>query len=223
MMIETPLPPPAGTPARQQPPHRRNRGVRTLWLVLLAVFILKEKVGPRRLSATIVGFAGALLMLQPVAQGGNGWAATAMLASSFLVAMTVTGVKVMSRDHTTMTLMSWSAVLGFILTIPPALFVWRWPSGVDLLLLIAMGVLGIVTQACYINGMARGDAAVMAPIDYIRLVFAIVLGYVLFGDVPNALTLLGAAIIVVSTVYITFREARLGKQSASEMEREAEG
>jgi drug/metabolite transporter (DMT)-like permease len=191
---------------------------RTLWLVLLAALILKEKVGPRRLSATIVGFGGALLMLQPVAQGGDGWAAGAALTSSFLVAMTVTGVKVMSRDHTTMTLMSWSAALGFILTIPPALFVWRWPGAGDLLLLIVMGVLGIVTQVCYINGMASGDAAVMAPIDYTRLVFAVILGYLLFGDVPNALTLIGAAIIVISTVYITFREAQLGKQKPRELE-----
>jgi drug/metabolite transporter (DMT)-like permease len=184
---------------------------RTLWLVPLAAFVLKETVGPRRVAATIVGFLGALLMLQPHASGGAGWPAAAALTSALLFAFTVTGMKFMTRDHSTLTLMAWSAVLGFVLAIPPALFVWRWPTLVDFALLCAMGVLGTVTQACYINGMSEGDAAAMAPIDYTRLVFAVILGYALFRDVPNTMTMLGAGIVMASTLYITLREARLGK------------
>ncbi len=184
---------------------------RTLWLVPLAAFVLKESVGPRRVSATIIGFLGALLMLQPQAQGDAGWPAVAALASALLLALTVTGMKVMTRDHSTRTLMAWSAALGFVLAIPPALFVWRWPTGPDLALLGAMGVLGVITQACYIKGMSEGDAAAMAPIDYTRLVFAVILGYALFGDIPNTMTMLGAGIVMASTLYITLRESRLGK------------
>jgi drug/metabolite transporter (DMT)-like permease len=184
---------------------------RTLWLVPLAVFVLKEPVGPRRISATIVGFLGALLMLQPAAQGAMGGPAAAALASSLLFALTVTGMKAMTRDHSTVTLLAWASVLGLVLAIPPALAVWRWPTPLDLLLLAAMGVLGTITQACYIKGMAAGDAAAMAPIDYTRLVFAVVLGYALFGDIPDSMTMAGAVIIIGSTIYITVREARLGK------------
>ncbi len=183
---------------------------RTLWLVPLAAFVLKEHVGPRRVSATLIGFLGALLMLQPAATGEMGLAAAAALVAAFLVAMSVTGMKFMTRDHTTTTLMAWSAVLGFLFMIPPALFVWRWPSWPDLGMLAAMGVLGTITHACYIKGMAEGDAAVMAPLDYTRLVFAIFFGYVVFGEVPNVLTLCGALIIIASTLYITIRESRLG-------------
>lgn len=186
---------------------------RTLWLVPLAAFVLKEKVGPRRIAATLVGFVGALLMLQPATQvdhGEFGIPAAAMLLSSLLVAMTVAGMKLMTRDHTTTTLMAWAAVLGLILSIPPALFVWRWPTPVDMGLLAAMGILGTITQACYIKGMGEGDAAVMAPVDYTRLVFAIVFGYLLFGDVPNAVTMMGAVVVMGSTLYITLRESRLG-------------
>ena len=117
----------------------------------------------------------------------------------------------MTRDHSTLTLMAWYAILGFVLAIPPALYVWRWPSAPDLALLGAMGVLGVITQACYINGMSEGDAAAMAPIDYTRLVFAVILGYALFNDIPNTMTMLGAGIVMASTIYITLREARLGK------------
>lgn len=183
---------------------------RTLWLVPLAAFVLKESVGPRRVAATLVGFLGAILMLRPHAQGEMGAPAAAALASSLLFALTVTGMKVMTRDHTVTTLMAWSAVLGFVLAIPPALFVWRWPTAFDLLLLASMGILGTVTQACYIKGMSEGDAAVMAPVDYTRLVFAIILGYLLFADVPDALTMTGAGIVIASTLYITIRESRLG-------------
>jgi len=184
---------------------------RALWLVPLAAWVLGEKVGPRRVFASVVGFLGVLLMLQPSGQHAHlSLAAGAALASSLLFAFTITGMKVMTRDHSTTTLMAWSTLLGVAMAIPPALFVWRWPASIDLLLLGLMGVLGMVTQACYIKGMSEGDAAVMAPMDYTRLVFAVVLGYFLFGDVPNAGTMLGAGVVIASTLYITLRELKLG-------------
>ena len=182
---------------------------RTLWLVPLAAFVLHEEVGVHRIGAAVVGFIGVLVMLQPGAHGALSWPALAALSSAFLFALTITGMKIMTRDHSTTTLIVYAAVLGLILSIPPALMTWRWPDPIDLLLLIAMGVLGLVTQTCYIKGMAIGDAAAMAPIDYTRLIFAVAVGYVLFQEVPNAVTMLGAAIVIASTLYITWREARV--------------
>jgi drug/metabolite transporter (DMT)-like permease len=191
---------------------------RTLWLVPLAAFVLKERVGARRVSATLLGFLGVLLMLQPALEdsSGFGWPAVAALASSLLFALTVTGMKIMTRDHSIMTLMAWSAALGFVLAVPPAALVWRWPALFDLCLLAVMGVLGTLTQACYIKGMATGDAAVMAPVDYTRLIFAVLLGYLLFQETPNTLTLLGAGVIISATLYITLRETRLGVAKTTE-------
>jgi drug/metabolite transporter (DMT)-like permease len=187
---------------------------RALWMVPLAVFVLGEKVGPRRIAATAVGFCGVLVMLQPGGDTSLSWPALAALASSLMFAMTITGMKVMTRDHSTTTLLVWAGTLGVIMSLPPALFVWRWPSFVDLCLLSTMGVLGTVTQWAYIKGMGIGDAAAMAPVDYTRLIFALVLGYALFGDVPNAVTMLGAAIVIGSTLYITLRELKLGAVKA---------
>jgi drug/metabolite transporter (DMT)-like permease len=183
-------------------------------MVPLAVFVLGEKVGPRRIAATAVGFCGVLVMLQPGGDTSLSWPALAALASSLMFAMTITGMKVMTRDHSTTTLLVWAGTLGVIMSLPPALFVWRWPSFVDLCLLSTMGVLGTVTQWAYIKGMGIGDAAAMAPVDYTRLIFALVLGYALFGDVPNAVTMLGAAIVIGSTLYITLRELKLGAVKA---------
>jgi len=187
---------------------------RTLWLVPLAFFVLKEPLGPMRLAAALVGFAGVLVMLQPGAPGhGFGWGQMAALASAFGFAMTITGMKVMTRDHSPFTLLVWSAVLGLAFSVPPALFVWRWPAPQDLLLLAAMGVFGTITQGCYIKGMQIGDAAAMAPIDYTRLVFSAAVGFLLFAEIPTWATIAGAALVVASTLFITLREHQLAKRA----------
>jgi drug/metabolite transporter (DMT)-like permease len=187
---------------------------RTLWLVPLAFFVLKEPLGPMRLAAALVGFAGVLVMLQPGAPGhGFGWGQMAALASAFGFAMTITGMKVMTRDHSPFTLLVWSAVLGLVFSVPPALFVWRWPAPQDLILLAAMGVFGTITQGCYIKGMQIGDAAAMAPIDYTRLVFSAAVGFLLFAEIPTWATIAGAALVVASTLFITLREQQLAKRA----------
>jgi drug/metabolite transporter (DMT)-like permease len=181
---------------------------RTLWIVPLAAFVLRERIGAWRLGATFTGFAGVLLMLQPSIANSAGWPAAAALASAALFAMTVTGMKMMTRDHSVTVLVVWSAALGFVLAIPLAVLEWRWPAPLDLALLAAMGVLGLLTQTCYIKGMALGDAAAMAPIDYTRLIFAILFGLALFHEIPNWITMLGALIVIASTLVITLRELR---------------
>jgi drug/metabolite transporter (DMT)-like permease len=182
---------------------------RSLWLVPLAFFVLHEKLGPRRIGAALVGFAGVIIMLRP-GMGGEamGLPALAALASALLFALTITGMKVMVRDHSPFVLLVYSAVLGFVFALPGAFIGWRWPSPQDLGLLAAMGVMGTITQGCYIKGMQIGDAAAMAPIDYTRLVFAALAGFILFSEIPGVWTMIGAGIVVASTLYITWREQR---------------
>lgn len=186
---------------------------RTLWLIPLAAFVLRESVGPWRLGAGVAGFGGVLLMLQP-SVGGEAplLPALAALASAFLFALTVTGMKTLTRDHSITVITVWSAALGFLLATPLAFLSWAWPTPVDFLLLCLMGVLGLASQVTYIKGMSLGDAAAMAPVDYTRLVFAILLGFVLFGELPNWVTIAGALIVIASTLVITIREERLSRR-----------
>lgn len=187
---------------------------RTLWMVPLALFVLHEKMGPMRIAAALAGFVGVLVMLQPGAPGhGFGWGQAAALGSAALFAMTITGMKVMTRDHSPFTLLVWSAVLGLVFSLPPALFVWRWPEPVDLALLAAMGVIGTITQGCYIKGMQVGEAAVMAPIDYTRLVFSAAIGFLIFSEIPTWATIAGAGIVVASTLFITIREQQVARRA----------
>lgn len=192
---------------------------RTLWLVPLAAFVLREPIGPLRIGAALVGFAGVLIMLRPGAGGVGawiGWPQACALISAFLFALTITGMKVMTRDHSPFVLLVYAAVLGLVFAIPPALFVWKWPTWPDLGLLAAMGVIGTLTQGAYIKGMEAGEAAVMAPIDYTPLVFAVAAGLLLFHEIPKTATLLGAAIVVVSTLFISWREHQLAKQATAQ-------
>ncbi|WP_293906545.1 DMT family transporter [Phenylobacterium sp.] len=188
---------------------------RTLWLVPLAAFVIREPVGPLRIGAAIVGFLGVLVMIRPGAGGhfAIGLPAMAMLASAFLFAFTVTGMKVLTRDHPPMVILVWSAVLGLVLSIPGAIYSWRVPGPRDLFLLCLMGVIATANQACYIKGMQSGDAAAMAPIDYTRLVFSAAAGFFLFNEVPSGWTLLGAGIVVASTLFITLREQQLARSA----------
>lgn len=188
---------------------------RTLWLVPLAAIVLREPLGPLRIGAALVGFVGVLIMLRPGGDGHwLGWPQAAALASAALFALTITGMKVMTRDHSPFTLLVYAAGLGLVFAIPPALFVWRWPSLPDLGLLALMGVIGTLTQGCYIKGMEAGEAAVMAPIDYTRLVFAVIAGFFLFHEKPSLAVLGGAAIVVVSTLFISWREHQLSRRRA---------
>jgi drug/metabolite transporter (DMT)-like permease len=190
---------------------------RTLWLVPLAAFVLREPIGPLRLGAALVGFLGVLIMLRPGSGGAAawlGWPQACALISAFLFALTITGMKVMTRDHSPFVLLVYAAVLGLVFAIPPALFVWKWPTLPDLGLLAAMGVIGTFTQGAYIKGMEAGEAAVMAPIDYTRLVFAVGAGLLLFHEVPRPAVLLGAAIVVISTLFISWREHQAAEQAA---------
>ncbi|WP_369796675.1 DMT family transporter [Phenylobacterium sp. CCH12-B4] len=196
---------------------------RTLWLVPLAALIVKEPVGPLRIGAAIFGFVGVLVMIRPGAGGAFaiGLPALAMLASALLFAFTVTGMKVLTRDHSTTVILVWSAVLGFVLSIPGAILTWRVPAPTDLLLLCLMGVIATVNQACYIKGMSLGDAGAMAPIDYTRLVFTAAIGFFLFAEIPGVWTIAGAAIVVASTLFITIREQQIARSARLSAEPDA--
>ena len=193
---------------------------RALWLVPLAALVVREKVGPLRIAAAVVGFLGVLLMVRPGAGGqfALGLPALAMLGASFLFALTITGMKVLTRDHSPTVLLVWAVTLGLIFAIPGGVLAWKLPTPGDFALLCLMGVLGTITQACYIKGMQIGDAAAMAPIDYTRLVFATAAGVLLFHEIPTVWTLAGAAIVVVSTLFITWREQRVVKVARATVE-----
>ena len=189
---------------------------RSLWVTLLAAVVMREHVGPMRTGAVVVGFLGVVVMLAQGLSAGQlalGLPAGAMLLSAFLLAFSVAGIKLLAPDHSPLSVMIWGVVLGWVFSIPGALLAWRWPAPSDFGLLCLMGVLSTINQAMFIRGMQAGDAAAMAPIDYTRLVFAAIVGFAIFDEVPDVWTVIGAAIIVGSTLFITIREIQLARRA----------
>lgn len=184
-----------------------------LFLVLLASLFLGEKIRLRRATATAIGFSGILLMMQ--GQGFRGeldWAALVALGGAAMVAVVVVQVKLLMRTEAPITVLFWFGVISTLLTAIPALLVWVHPSWEELVLLIAIGITGASAQSCLIRGYRVAEATVIAPFDYVRLLYAGAFGYFLFGEVPGWWTIAGAGVVVVATLYIAFRETQLGKK-----------
>jgi drug/metabolite transporter (DMT)-like permease len=171
-------------------------------VVLLAALLLREPLGARRLLSALAGFGGVLLIVNPLGPVLN-LASVAALLSALVLGWSITGMKSLTGDHSTMTIVTLSALAGLLLSFPLALPVWRWPTGRDTALLVLMGTFGIVNQMCYVKAISLGDAGVIAPMDYMRLLFAVLSGWLFFGDLPGLRTLAGAALIIVATLYVT--------------------
>jgi drug/metabolite transporter (DMT)-like permease len=186
---------------------------RNLFLVPLAAFILSEAVGPRRAIAACVGFVGVLIMLRPNMGAGDAGmllslGAAAALGHAFLVALATVLVNIASRHDGSVTLMFYTNTVSVTLIAIPTFFVWQTPNMSELMMLVAMGILATASHNCFIRAFAIGEASVIAPVDYARLIFAALAGFVVFSTVPDIYTITGALIIVASSFYILRREAQ---------------
>ena len=187
---------------------------RALFLIPLAVIVLGEVVRIRRWTATGVGFIGVLVMMRP---GGEIAPATFVaLGGAFIVACVTIAIKQLARTERPETMLFYSGTVASAVALIPALFVWRMPGWGELAVLMAMGGFGAGGQYCMIRGFTIGETTALIPFDYTRLLFAGLIGYLVFFEVPDIWTLTGAAIIVASTLYIALREARLGRRSLVE-------
>lgn len=188
---------------------------RGLFLVPLAAFLLSERIDRHKILAAVIGFGGVIIMLAPgSSESLIGWAAAQGLLASLLVSCSLISVKAMAKDHSDLALLTWSALLGAVFTAPFAFANWHTPTGNDLSLLIAMGILGVIAQACFTRAMVLGEAAVMVPVDYTRLLFMAAVGYAMFGELPLFNTYVGSAVIIGAALYIT-AQARKREVSAA--------
>ena len=137
--------------------------------------------------------------------------AAAALGHAFLVALATVLVNIASRYDGPVTLMFYTNIVSVTLIAIPTIFVWQTPNMTELAMLVAMGVLATASHNCFIRAFAMGEASVIAPVDYSRLIFAALAGWLVFASVPDIYTIIGASIIVGSSFYIVRREAGLQK------------
>jgi drug/metabolite transporter (DMT)-like permease len=188
--------------------------------VALAAVILKEQVRIYRWTAVFVGFAGVIVMLIPHLDVGQyvaaGVATTAAVGSLFAItsavcnAGTVIQTRRLTQSETTSSIVFYFSLVCAIagaLTLP---FAWYTPTGAELAGLISLGILGGLAHIFLTESYRHAAASVVAPFDYSSMLWALLFGYWVFGELPGALVYLGAAIVAGAGLFVIWRERALG-------------
>ena len=175
--------------------------------------ILDEWVGWRRWIAISIGFAGVLLVTRP-GFGGIHVAALLTFASAFCYAFYIIATRILSRYDSNETTLFYSNVVGAVVLTFVVPFVWSKPQSLLIVALMTLtGLLGGFGHYLLIIAHRLAPPAVLAPFMYTQLVWVILLGFVIFADLPNLWTITGASIVVASGLYLLHRERAVGKRS----------
>ena len=179
--------------------------VAPLFVTALSIFFLGEKVGLRRWIATAVGLIGVLIILRP-GSGAFHAAAFFPLVSALAWACTLIMTRMMSGKELAATTMTYSSIAGVCILSALVPAVWVTPSWHDILFGILIGVASTAGQWIVVLAFRYADASVLAPFSYSQLVWVSLLGFLIFGEVPDVWTVTGAAFIVASGLYTAHRE-----------------
>ncbi len=178
-----------------------------------AALVLKEGVRLRRWTATLAGFVGVLIILRPGA-GIITAAALIAIGAAVFMAGAMLSIKSLSRTEHPAAIVIYFGLLVTPMSLIPALFVWTTPTPQLLVWFLLIGVAATAGQILMTEAFAAAEASAVMPFDFSRLVFVSIFGMIFFGEQPDAWTYLGAAIILAAAVYITRREAQIGRPPA---------
>lgn len=178
-----------------------------LFITALSLPLLAERVGPRRWAAVMVGFIGAMIVIRP-GMAGTHWAVAYIVGSTTCsVFYQVLTRRVAGLDDAT-TSATYPTLFGTVVLSVFIFFDWSMPTSTgDWIIFVCLGIFGGGGHYFLTRAYESGPAAVISPFNYLQLVGAIVTGYLIFGDFPDSLTLLGAGIIVCCGLYIAHRES----------------
>ena len=187
---------------------------KSFFVTIFAVFILKEVVGLYRWGAVVVGFIGVMVMLRPGAEGFSIYGLMALVgAASAGLVMVI--IRLLSRTDAPSTILAFQAVgVGLIMAIP-AFIQWVPPTPTEWALLAGIGVVSYYSQKANIYAFSYGEASLLASLDYVRLIYATLFGWLLFSELPGISTWVGAGIIVSASIYTVHRESRRMQRLAS--------
>src|SRR5271170_295095 len=179
-----------------------------LFAALVSIVWLKERAGYVRGSALLIGFAGVLIVTNP---GANSLTLCALFAliNAVMYGTVTVAVRGMARTESANTLVIWQlSVLAFFHSFL-LVFGWRWPTPFDAAMLIGTGFTNALGQWFWTKSLHLAPAPAVTPFYYLMLVWALVFGFLIWGEVPTASLLVGSAIVVATGLFLFLREARL--------------
>lgn len=179
-----------------------------IWIMLGAVLFLREPAVPARWVAAGIGFLGVLVVVAPQFSGEVGPYTLVMLASGPLFAASFLITKALTRRDSASVIVLWQSITVSLFSLPLAIPGWAWPSATQWAWLLICGVLGSAGHFCLTRAFSRAEMSLLQPIRFLDLVWAALLGLLIWGDRPGPWTLLGAAVIFGATSWLARREAR---------------
>ncbi|HEY1637899.1 MAG TPA: DMT family transporter [Rhizomicrobium sp.] len=198
--------------------------VAPIFAVILATLILHERAGPYRWGAVAVGFAGVLLMIEPHGgvlhlfhAGFTSGAALALMGAA-LSAVVVIFIRQMSTTEKSEAIVFYFMLTCAVVSGLTLLWDWKTPSWIALAWLMLCGLLGGIGQLCMTFSYRYAEPSLLAPFDYVAMVWAVVLGYFVLGEIPQPLVMLGAGVVVAAGLFIVWRERRQHRAGADAAE-----
>ncbi len=176
------------------------------FVALLALSFLNERVGAHRIGAVVVGFVGIVIVMRPSVEGIIDPYALIPLLGALGAGVAIVSVRKLSQSESTATLLIYQAVFVGVLSGVPLFWLWVTPDLTGLVLLLLMGVLATVGQWVGVKALRLGEASVIGNIQYVQLIYAAILGFFLFNEIPDVYTIVGATIIISASAFIFHRE-----------------
>lgn len=176
-----------------------------LFATVCAVIFLGERLTVHRSIALLLGLAGALIVLRPGMQAVS-LGAMMVLLSNTVWAVALIVIKSLARTESAATISLYAAILMAPVALVFALFVWQWPTPVQLVWLVAIGVFGSIAQLCLSQAFRLADATLVLPIDFTKIVWASLIGYLVFNQVPEIWVWIGAVVTFAAVFYNTYQE-----------------
>ncbi len=178
-----------------------------LFATLLAIAFLRERVFLWRWSALIVGFIGALIIIRPGIKAID-VGSLLVLASAATWACAIIIIKMLSRTDSSVTITAYMVLLMTPLSLVPAVFFWQWPNGEQLAWLVFVGVSGTLAQMGMAQSFRMAEATAVLPLDFMKLIWGALIGYMLFKEVPDAGIWIGGITVFSAATYIAYRESQ---------------
>ncbi len=178
---------------------------KSFFVTICAIFFLNEAIGIRRWFAVVTGFIGVLIVLKPGFDGFTIYGVYALIGSAGAGAVMVV-IRILTRTESTTTILTYQALGVGLAVATPGIWFWLWPTPLEWALLIGMGIISYIAQMLNINAYKYGEASVMASLDYVRLIYSVFFGWLLFENLPDIWTWIGAMIIILASIYTIHRE-----------------
>ncbi len=182
-----------------------------IFTALIAFMVLRERMRFRRWAAIICGFSGVIIVLQPNTENFNPYMLL-ILVSCVFWGFSVTLVKFLTRSDSTTSIVAWMSILLTVFSLPMAWLNWATPTLEQFGVLLCMGILGTLGHLGMAKALSLADTTAVMSIDFMRLIWAALIGVYFFNDPFDGYTWIGAFIIFASGLYIIFRESVTGKK-----------